>query len=267
MKSNKTFAVTPIGVPAHELQVIQRIFALCSGRNRAYSLLSPSAGRMPDIFLVDAENRIALTQWNMTKARLGERSRAAVMISAETNDSQSYAVRRPLLAPRVIATLDRVVISELGFAPEIKIGEVAEQSDGLPENLKRSATDDSRQPAAFKALVVDDSLPVRKQIGLGLKQFHAQIDYAESGERAMQFIKSARYDIIFLDVVLPGVDGYQICKLIKRDQDTKKTPVIMLTGKSSPFDRVKGTLAGCDSYLTKPVEYATFRKVVKRYVA
>ena len=92
------------------------------------------------------------------------------------------------------------------------------------------------------------------------------MDLAEDGERAIELIAGERYDIVFLDVVLPGMDGYKICRTIKRDKRTKGTPVIMLTGKSSPFDRVKGKLAGCDTYLTKPVDHATFQQVVRQYL-
>ncbi len=62
------------------------------------------------------------------------------------------------------------------------------------------------------------------------------------------------------------MDGYQICRTIKRAKKTKGTPVIMLTGKASPIDRVKGKLVGCDAYLTKPVDHVKFDKVVQTYL-
>ena len=91
---------------------------------------------------------------------------------------------------------------------------------------------------------------------------------AESGEQAFEFLnKSQGYDLIFLDVILPGlVDGYNICKTIKRDKQRKRIPVIMLTGKGSPFDRIRGKLAGCNTYLTKPVRREQFQTVVKKYL-
>ena len=117
----------------------------------------------------------------------------------------------------------------------------------------------------LSALVVDDSFPIREQIKLELEALVGQVDLAEDGERAIELITARPYDIVFLDVVLPGMDGYQICRTIKRDRRTKGTAVIMLTGKSSPFDRVKGKLAGCDTYLTKPVDHVTFQQVVRQY--
>ena len=113
---------------------------------------------------------------------------------------------------------------------------------------------------------MDDSLPVRQQIVQHLSPLIGRVDLAEDGEQAMQLIKNRSYDLIFLDVVLPGIDGYKICREIKRNKDTKLTPVIMLTGKTSPFDMVKGKLAGCDTYLTKPVDGNIFVQVVEKYL-
>ena len=112
----------------------------------------------------------------------------------------------------------------------------------------------------------DDSSTIRKQLEIELKIFDVQVDTAESAEQVFDLINRKIYDMIFLDVVLPGIDGYQICKIIKKDKDKKKIPVVMLTSKSSPFDRIKGALAGCDTYLTKPVKQASFQKVVKKYL-
>jgi twitching motility two-component system response regulator PilG len=124
----------------------------------------------------------------------------------------------------------------------------------------------SVEPSVQTALVVDDSSTVRKQIELELKLFGIEVDAVESGEQAFESLAQKSYDLIFLDVVLPGIDGYQICKNIKKDKARKKTPVIMLTSKSSPFDRIKGALAGCDTYLTKPVKQTAFQKVIKKHL-
>ena len=92
------------------------------------------------------------------------------------------------------------------------------------------------------------------------------VDLATNGQQAIELINQNYYDSVFLDVVMPGIDGYEVCKKIKRDKRTKHIPVIMLTSKSSPFDKVKGKLACCDSYLTKPVEHEEFQRVVSGYL-
>lgn len=129
----------------------------------------------------------------------------------------------------------------------------------------RSADKSEAQTETCKVLVVDDSLPVRIQMDQALKQFDADVDFAKTGEEAFDYINNNDYDVIFLDVVLPGVDGYEICKFIKEDK-TKDTPVIMLTGNSSPQDKIKGKLVGCDTYLIKPVGKVVFREVMNQYL-
>lgn len=120
-------------------------------------------------------------------------------------------------------------------------------------------------PKARRALVVDDSITVRKQLELELGASNIHVDSAETGETGLDLMGKNYYDIIFLDVMLPGADGYQVCKHIKKNPLLKQIPVVMLTSKSSPFDRVRGSLAGCDTYLTKPVDYQEFRQVLEKY--
>jgi two-component system, cell cycle response regulator len=116
------------------------------------------------------------------------------------------------------------------------------------------------------ALVVDDSLPVRIQMQSALKSIAAHVDFAETGEQALELIDKRAYSIIFLDVILPGKDGYDICRRVKKHPQQQQAAVVMLTSNSSPADRVKGKLAGCDTYLIKPVRQAVFEQVVAEFV-
>jgi twitching motility two-component system response regulator PilG len=112
----------------------------------------------------------------------------------------------------------------------------------------------------------DDSLPVRIQMNMVLQYYANNIDLAETGEKALELLKDNRYDMIFLDVILPGVDGYDIYKTIKGDDAFKSTPVVMLTGNSSAADQDEGKPAGCDSYLIKPVNSDLFKETMTRYI-
>ncbi len=124
-----------------------------------------------------------------------------------------------------------------------------------------SKFESSRNNNGSIALVVDDSFPVRIQMNEVLKPFTSRVDLAETGEEALELINNNAYDIIFLDIVLPGVDGYEVCKIIKEGKG-KNTPVILLTGNSSPADRIKGNLSGCDTYLIKPVSQMVFQNLI-----
>lgn len=115
-----------------------------------------------------------------------------------------------------------------------------------------------------RVLVVDDSASVRKQLELELALFNSIVDYAGDACVANDLLQKNNYDVAFLDVVLPDGDGFEICKTVKAND--KNTSVIMLTGKASPADKIKGTLAGCDAYLVKPVGRDVFQSTTKNYL-
>ncbi|MBE2294030.1 MAG: response regulator [Phycisphaerales bacterium] len=259
MSEKKSFGVGLIGIPDNERNVLKNIFKLSLYRPYTYSFAA--AGEPIQILLVDGENPEALAEWRSFKLPPANQGGAAplltVLIAKEQSSSeQPYFIRRPFVATRVLTVLDQAA-GQLATTTtqERVIGGEAQTTDV-------SAT----SAPLFTALVVDDSSTVRKQVELELKLLGIHTDTAESGEEAFTLLSHNDYDIIFLDVILPGVDGYQICKTIKKNKAKKKTPVIMLTSKSSPFDRVKGALAGCDTYLTKPAKQNAFQKVVKKYL-
>jgi twitching motility two-component system response regulator PilG len=271
MSSKRTYTVAMLGIPEHERHVLANIFKLSAYRTRTYMLASP--GEVNEILIVDADDANAMSEWQTLHGEDTTRPAAAqnnkkpkiptVMVTKERlSESIPHYIRRPFVATRVLSALDQITIRELSASKQRIIGE--ESKPAIAK--KASPAPEIAQEPTHTALIVDDSKPVRKQIELELKLFGIRVEMAESGEQAFALLNDKNYDMIFLDVVLPGIDGYQICKAIKKDKLKKKTPVIMLTGKSSPFDRVKGTLAGCDTYLTKPVKQTAFQKVVKKYL-
>ena len=263
MSDGKTFAVAMIGIPEQERNVLKNIFKLSLYRAYTYTLISVE--EPSQILIVDADDPAALAEWRAWRNKSAAQSLAGaassrtptVMVSKDpppANDAAHY-LRRPFIATRVFGVLDQVAAQAPSAAPERMIGE--EPALASPAVA---------QPPAPTALVVDDSSTIRKQLELEFKLLGVQVNAVESGEQAFEALARNDYDLIFLDVVLPGIDGYQICKTIKKDKARKKTPVIMLTSKSSPFDRVKGALAGCDTYLTKPVKQSAFQKTVRKYL-
>jgi twitching motility two-component system response regulator PilG len=115
-------------------------------------------------------------------------------------------------------------------------------------------------------LVVDDNQTVREFMKSKLAAFNFNVDYAESGEQAIGFTGQKHYACIFLDVVMPGIDGYQVCKLIKANRSAQKTAVVMLTSKDSPFDKIRGSMSGCDAYLTKPVDEEKLLETISKFL-
>ena len=101
-------------------------------------------------------------------------------------------------------------------------------------------------------MVVDDSKTIRRTAETLLKKAGCEVITAEDGFDALAKIVDNRPDIIFVDIMMPRLDGYQACALIKNNQQFKSTPVVMLSSKDGLFDRAKGSIVGSDQYLTKP---------------
>jgi twitching motility two-component system response regulator PilG len=105
---------------------------------------------------------------------------------------------------------------------------------------------------AVKVLIIDDSNTIRRSAEMFLRQAGYEVILAEDGFDALSKISDHRPRIIFVDVMMPRLDGYQTCALIKQNPHYRNTPVIMLSSKDGLFDRARGRLAGSDRYLTKP---------------
>jgi two-component system cell cycle response regulator len=116
----------------------------------------------------------------------------------------------------------------------------------------------------YQALVVDDSAAIRKQLELELAETDIFAEFAESGEQAIEKSDQKLYDLVFLDIILPEMDGYAVCRHMRANPKMKKTPIIMLSGKTSPMDEVKGVIAGASTYLTKPIKHDQFQTTLKR---
>jgi len=103
-----------------------------------------------------------------------------------------------------------------------------------------------------KVMVIDDSNTIRRSAEIFLSQAGCQVLLAEDGFDALAKIADHHPDIIFCDIMMPRLDGYQTCALIKKNARFGTTPVIMLSSKDGLFDRARGRMVGSDEYLTKP---------------
>lgn len=119
---------------------------------------------------------------------------------------------------------------------------------------------------AYRVLVVDDSHPMQQALAKELQtQFdHLHIDFADEGLIALELVEQNAYDFIFLDIMMPGIDGFETCTRMRAMEKLKKLPIIMLSSKTSPLDEVKGIMAGSSTYLTKPINPEEFQKVIAR---
>jgi twitching motility two-component system response regulator PilG len=115
-----------------------------------------------------------------------------------------------------------------------------------------SAAVASKGLSGLKILVIDDSKTIRRTAETLLAKEGCEVFTAIDGFDALAKIADHHPDIIFVDIMMPRLDGYQTCALIKHNQMFKQTPVIMLSSKDGLFDRARGRLVGSEQYLTKP---------------
>ena len=121
-------------------------------------------------------------------------------------------------------------------------------------------------PGPIKVLVIDDSNTIRRSAEMFLRQAGFEVILAEDGFDALAKISDHHPKVIFVDIMMPRLDGYQTCALIKQHPNLKSTPVIMLSSKDGVFDRARGRLAGSDRYLTKPFTKEALIETVNEYV-
>jgi twitching motility two-component system response regulator PilG len=124
---------------------------------------------------------------------------------------------------------------------------------------------EGRSGPPLRVLVVDDSPTVRKLVAMALEKHGCVVVPAADGYEAADQMLRRPPDLILLDTTMPGMDGYQVCKLIKENPETSKIPVVMLSGKDGFFDKIRGRLAGSTAYITKPFKPETLIPVVEKY--
>jgi twitching motility two-component system response regulator PilG len=115
-------------------------------------------------------------------------------------------------------------------------------------------------------LVVDDSATVRKIVQLTLQREHIRVVTAGDGLSALAAVADEQPDLILLDIMLPRMDGYNICQIVRKNMAYRDLPIIMLSGKDGIFDKMRGKLAGSTEYMTKPFDSAELAQTVKRYL-
>lgn len=131
---------------------------------------------------------------------------------------------------------------------------------------QKAQQDAAASSMEYSVLVVDDSHPMQQVLAKELEKLEQKInvDFADDGETALEKVAAKHFDFIFLDIMMPGIDGFETCTQMRAMPALKKTPIIMLSSKTSPLDEVKGIMAGSSTYLTKPIDPEEFQKVIKR---
>ena len=120
--------------------------------------------------------------------------------------------------------------------------------------------------SGVKVMVIDDSNTIRRSAEIFLLQAGCTVILAEDGFDALAKIADHQPDLVFVDIMMPRLDGYQTCALIKKNVKFHLTPVIMLSSKDGLFDKARGRIVGSDQYLTKPFTRDELLAAIRKYV-
>ncbi len=234
---------------------LARKFLIYRNLNNAIELLPEQQSSVPvDAYVINgddasAASRLALYAKLNPRPVLGVGSRAVLGVS-------TY-----MAGPFKPATADRLNQLLNGRAPAASAPAIAAPVAGANVVSFPGAT--AVEPSLV--LVVDDSDMVRRTMTRKINEYGHRVDVASSGDDAMAMLLNNRYRLVFLDVMMPGMDGFEACRRIKRSAEYKASAVYMLTSKDGMFDKVRGSMAGCDGYLVKPLESRKLREVLDRY--
>jgi len=128
-----------------------------------------------------------------------------------------------------------------------------------------AAPSDNAQEAPLRVMVVDDSNTIRRSAEIFLKLGGHQVLLADDGFDALSKVNDWHPQLIFCDILMPKLDGYQTCAIIKRNARFAETPVVMLSSKDGVFDKARGRMVGCQDYLTKPFTKDQLLSAVRQY--
>jgi two-component system, cell cycle response regulator len=274
---NNQYLVDVIGFNPTERAMLTSIFALAARRDPGFVQYDPVSALSPDLYLVDMDDSAAIGEFRALNRR---DSLPAVLVATPGHDGGDEVIERPLQWARLLQALEDAIEEgedtaparlDLDLAREPVESSWSRRSGAGPLRTsppgRVAAQSEVRRALGDTVLVVDDNATVRAFMQAKLAPFKFEVDFAENGEEAVGLTGTREYACVFLDVVMPGIDGYQVCKLIKSNkQAIKKTAVVMLTSRSSPFDKLRGSLAGCDEYLTKPLDEERLLAVIAKFL-
>jgi len=135
----------------------------------------------------------------------------------------------------------------------------------VDQTVATSDTDANGSITGLKVMVIDDSRTIRRSAETLLKKEGCDVVTANDGFEALAKITDYQPNIIFVDIMMPRLDGYQTCALIKSNQLYRSTPVIMLSSKDGLFDKARGRIVGSDEYLTKPFTRDELLGAIRRH--
>lgn len=257
MSNTGPVKVKLIGFTASTRTLLKSTFAGYTRKGRAFT--EAAGDEKPSLYLLDSDDLVACETWRDEHAAAIDAP--VVAIGKAPFDLQIPVMPKPLQW----GLLHETLLSALETPPPRWPESHRAHLSAVARNKPAMSAGDLSSGLRKKLLVVDDSATVRHYMSIKLLPYGFTVEYAESGEEAIEKCKSTSYEVVFLDVVMPGLDGYDTCKKI-RPLLSSGTPIVMVTTRDSPFDKMRGTIAGCTAYLVKPVDENTIAEIMARVI-
>lgn len=220
---------------------------------RGYPVVLYDGVGVPDLYLLDTDNEDACEAWRSEHLTLDA---PLLIIGRKSYDFEDI----PILAKPL--KWDRLVQAILTALQQPAPKSTARWRVGYREELP-PVVNPLQRLTRPKALVVDDSATIRYYIGVKLSSFNIDIEHAENAEEAFDLIAKNEYFCVFLDVMMPGMDGYEACKYLRNEMNVT-IPIVMVTSRDSPFDQMRGQISGSTDYLIKPIDDSSFNTTMRR---
>ena len=242
------------GFTAMEQRLLEGTVRLSQRRKPRLELVHENEAHRADLIMLDGSDGAAVA-WGEAQHWL--HAKTAIWVDSSVARPRHLMSRRPV---------------QWSILPMLLARALEQASDARPQAPKSALLSNPTSNAVLApadaphVLVVDDSLAVRNHLRSLLEARGLRVSEANCVQAALETVTAKRFACVLMDVLMPDIDGYEGCKRIKSLRSSiGVVPVVMLTSKSSPFDRIRGKMAGCDAYLTKPVEPAQLYEVVAQH--
>jgi CheY-like chemotaxis protein len=230
-------------------------------------IMSPLAlGKRPDLLVVDYQSEAG-----RVNAMLAKKIWPSLPVYAvgDQTDMPESLVRVP--RAQLFSTLGKVFREHVErYGHQAEALEQAPASSTLRSGPAAEVTTDTNSAPATsswqRVLVIDDSAVVREHLAQLIQKSGYRVDQSGSAEEARQKLLNTKYDLMLLDVNLPGIDGYAFCKEVRSLKEHRDLPVIMVTSRGGLIDKTRGALAGCKAYLTKPVQAEKLLAILRAHI-
>ena len=151
-------------------------------------------------------------------------------------------------------------------AEAVELADEVNEAATAPSSTSSAVIEPAKAGEKLTILTVDDSPTIRKLLAMTLEREGFDVVQAQDGVEALVKMSECNPAMILSDINMPRLDGYKLCKFVKKHAKTKHIPVIMLSGKDGVFDKLRGRMSGCDGYLTKPFESKDLLEKIRSFI-